>query len=218
MSTTEFATKSFDYSIGQAALVVIDLTKHITRGGSFDRVLRERGVDPSAFFDRIDNVVVPNTVRLLERFRHSAAAVVFTRVLIESDEALDWPPAYRRDVLSLGLAPSRPGMSDFELLDELGWAPTEQAVGKRSVSAFCGSDLSRHLRDQGVGHVVLTGCTTNFGVGISAIDAANQGFEVTIVDDACAALSSSAHEEWLSAHGLFFERLSTDAAIDRLSR
>jgi nicotinamidase-related amidase len=218
MTTTpmSFADKAYSYDHAGLGLIVVDLTRHAERGGAFDQVLRRRGADPTYFFERIEQSVVPNTIALVERFRRIGRPVVFTKVLIEEDDASDWPRAYRRDVLALKLAPSRPGMESYELLSPLSAHDTDLVFGKRSVSAFCGGGLGDTLRSLGVVHVVLTGCTTNFGVGVTAVDAANQGFEVTLVDDACAALSAGAHDQWLAMHELFLQRATTEQVLAAL--
>jgi nicotinamidase/pyrazinamidase len=48
--------------------------------------------------------------------------------------------------------------------------------------------LTGYLRDRGVGHVTLVGLATDFCVHFSAVDAAEQGFEVTVLEHACRAI------------------------------
>lgn len=63
-----------------------------------------------------------------------------------------------------------------------------------SYSAFFENDrktptgLSGFLREHGVNAVVLAGLATDFCVRFSAVDAAKQGFGVTVVTDACRAI------------------------------
>ena len=60
-----------------------------------------------------------------------------------------------------------------------------------SYSAFFENDkntptgLAGYLRERGIRKVVLTGLATDFCVYYSAVDAAQNGFEVTVVSDAC---------------------------------
>lgn len=63
-----------------------------------------------------------------------------------------------------------------------------------SYSAFFENDkttktgLTGYLSDRGVKAVVLTGLATDFCVCYSAIDAASEGFDVTLMTDACRAI------------------------------
>lgn len=64
-------------------------------------------------------------------------------------------------------------------------------AGIDSYSAFFENDhatptgLAGYLRQRGVGSVWLAGLATDFCVAYSALDAAAQGFKVTVVEDAC---------------------------------
>lgn len=64
-----------------------------------------------------------------------------------------------------------------------------------SYSAFFENDrttptgLAGYLRDRGVGDLVLCGLALDFCVSWSAVDAAKQGFGVTVLEDACRAIN-----------------------------
>jgi nicotinamidase/pyrazinamidase len=63
-----------------------------------------------------------------------------------------------------------------------------------SYSAFFENDhatptgLAGYLRERGVRRVALAGLATDFCVRWSALDAANLGFDVTVIEDACRAI------------------------------
>lgn len=63
-----------------------------------------------------------------------------------------------------------------------------------SYSAFFENDrrtptgLAGYLRERGLSHVVLCGLATDFCVAYSAVDACREGFEATVVEDACRAI------------------------------
>jgi nicotinamidase-related amidase len=64
--------------------------------------------------------------------------------------------------------------------------PGELVVGKREVSAFRGTDLEATLRRLGVTRLVVAGMQTHMCVEGTTRAAADLGFEVTVVHDACA--------------------------------
>ena len=62
----------------------------------------------------------------------------------------------------------------------------------------------------------MMGITTNYGVGVNAVDAANNGFEVTIVEDGCGALTEEHHWTWLGLQDMFFRCDSAEYVHGRL--
>ena len=82
----------------------------------------------------------------------------------------------------------------------LAWDKAELVIRKGfrsaidSYSAFFENDhetptgLSGYLRERGITRVTLAGLATDFCVAYSAIDARRQGFEATVIMDACRAI------------------------------
>ncbi|EIM72547.1 isochorismatase hydrolase [Nitratireductor aquibiodomus RA22] len=82
----------------------------------------------------------------------------------------------------------------------LAWGKAELVIRKGfrsaidSYSAFFENDhetptgLSGYLRERGITRVTLAGLATDFCVAYSAIDARRQGFEATVIMDACRAI------------------------------
>jgi nicotinamidase-related amidase len=62
----------------------------------------------------------------------------------------------------------------------------EAIFGKNVNSAFIGTGLENHLRERGLETLVIAGLTTDHCVSTSTRMAGNLGFEVYLVQDACA--------------------------------
>lgn len=69
----------------------------------------------------------------------------------------------------------------------------EPAIFKRSVSALAGTELDRLLRVRDVNTLLLTGIATNFAVEGTAREAADRGYRVIILEDACASVTPKMH-------------------------
>ncbi|CAJ0692825.1 isochorismatase family protein [Ralstonia mannitolilytica] len=64
--------------------------------------------------------------------------------------------------------------------------PGHRLVQKSSVSVFAGTGLADELKRDGMTHLVICGLMTHACVAGAARDAVPAGFEVIVVDDACA--------------------------------
>lgn len=81
------------------------------------------------------------------------------------------------------LRPDRPGNA---LKPEAAPLAGEPLFSKSVNSAFIGTDLEARLRERGIGALVIAGFITNHCVSTTARMAGNLGFQVTVVEDACA--------------------------------
>jgi len=70
--------------------------------------------------------------------------------------------------------------------------PDERIIEKSVNSAFIGTDLQEQLQRLGTTDLVICGLTTPHCVSTSTRMAANLGYKVKLVEDACAAFSSNA--------------------------
>lgn len=146
---------------------------------------------------------------LAKRFRAARAAVVLVNVAFAADYA-DAPrqpvdqPARRPEG---GLPPEW-----SRLVDGLA-EPGDIRVTKRHWGAFTGTDLDLQLRRRGVKTIVLAGIATNFGVESTARHAWELGYEVIVVEDACASVSTEMHE--MSVRGVL-PRIARVTTSDQL--
>jgi nicotinamidase-related amidase len=127
---------------------------------------------------------------LAERFRAAGAPVVLVHVAWAADFA-DAPSA-RVDQPT----PRPPGglpAAWSALADGLA-QPTDIVITKRQWGAFHGTELDLQLRRRGVRSIVLGGISTNFGVESTARQAWEYGYDVVLVEDACASGLAELHD------------------------
>lgn len=78
----------------------------------------------------------------------------------------------------------RPGQSGHDFKPEAQPLPGETVIGKRTKSAFIGTDLDAQLRGAGHTSLVIAGVITNNSVEATARMAGNLGFDTYVVEDA----------------------------------
>ena len=159
------------------ALVVGDLQRGITENYGFARQ------------------VLPPLEELLPRVRATGALVVHIHTAFRVNRA-DLPPgnALFASFHEAGdtFHEGSPGIKlDLPVHSE------DVVVRKRRTSAFVGTDLDLVLRARGVDTVVLAGVATSAMVAATAYDAADRGYRVTVLADACADGDPAVHEFFL---------------------
>jgi nicotinamidase-related amidase len=91
-------------------------------------------------------------------------------------------------------SPLRPGLPGNAFKPEAKPLPGEPVFQKQVNSGFIGTALEQHLREQGIGTVVLVGITTDHCVSTTARMAANLGFTTIVVEDATATFERTGHD------------------------
>jgi len=171
----------------------------------------QQGFDSAEWGERFHPDAESNIARLLAVWRSTERPVVVVQHLSTESDSL--------------LHPDRPGSAlkpDVEPRDG------ERLVQKRVNSAFIGTELDAHLKEEGIGVLVLVGYTTNHCVSTTARMAQNLGFETVVVEDATAAFAAEGPEgrthtadevhavSLANLHGEFATVMSTDAVLSKL--
>jgi len=138
------------------------------------------------------NVVV-NVRAVLDAARAADVAVFHNRIVVYPgrDVGGSNAPIFRM----LGPESLKLGTWGAAIVDGLDPREDELVLDRMRMSAFNGTSLDIMLRNLGVTHVVIVGVWTNMAVEHSARDAADHGYDVTVVSDA----TSSVSAEWQQA-------------------
>jgi len=206
----------FDFEISRSALLVIDLQyASASRYHGLGRLLAERGeANRGAWrFDRIEQQVVPNVRRLLDRYRSVGSPVVYVTLGSRTGSFDDVAPFLRPLTVATN---NRVGSPNHEILELVAPSPGDPVVVKTTAGGFLGSDLYDVLQRLGVDQVVLTGVSTNSCVESTGREAADLGYQCALVDDACAAASAQLHRASAISFGRLFGRvLMTDTLLSQ---
>lgn len=105
------------------------------------------------------------------------------------------------------LAPGQPGHA---LVDALVPVGTEHCYAKTVNSAFIGTSLHHDLQEQGIQTLLVAGLTTDHCVSTSVRMAANFGYRVYLLTDACATFPKQDDRGlWLDADTLHHAQLAS---------
>lgn len=115
------------------------------------------------------------------------AAALKTQRALEAFRRLGWPVVHVQH-LPQGVIEPDPAILDpqYRIRPEVMPREGEKLVGKHFASSFRGTDLEEWLREHGVTRLVVVGMQTHMCVEAATRAAADLGFEVTVLHDACA--------------------------------
>ena len=200
----------------KTALLIVDMQhQFISREGLDAQVAREKGMfDKWAyFFDRIDQLTIPNNQKLLEFFRANKLEVTFGRIACHHKDGRDRSPVQRRPGWNNILLPI--GDPGAEMVPELAPLPDEIVVNKTTDSVVAGTNYEFLLRNMGIETVVVTGVVTDQCVASTVRGLADAGFEVILVEDACAAATQALHDaEIMIMNQIYCQVMSTNEVIE----
>jgi ureidoacrylate peracid hydrolase len=171
------------------AVIVVDMQNDFgSKGGMFERA----GIDISG----IQNAVAP-TARVLDTARKAGVRVVYLKMAYLPDLSdLGAPDSVNRvRHLQLGVGqhvtspdgrPSRVLVRDTwnsEIVDELKPHADDIVLYKTRFSGFYKTDLDARLRDLGMKHLIITGCTTSICVESTVRDAMFRDYLCVLLTD-----------------------------------
>lgn len=201
-----------------AALLIIDMQNATgSRTGALGRKVLSTPEGQAAFsyrFDRIDGFVVPNARRLLDAFRHAGGKVVHVKIGAQHPDGSDAPLHMRglfRELCNFA------GSPEHQIVEPLKPVPGESVVTKTTNGAFASSGIDSLLRALGATQLYLTGVSTNMCVETTGREAADRGYSVTLVEDACGCTHADLHETTMRNFVRLFGRVvSTDDVLREL--
>jgi nicotinamidase-related amidase len=165
-------------------------------------------------FARIESTVLPSIVRLRAHFHRLGQPVVHVTLGAAHSDASDAPRHMRKLLASCN---NHVGSRDHEILDELKPVPGEHVLRKTTVGAFASTAIDSLLRSLGVDQLYMVGVSTNMCVETTAREAADRGYQVTLVEDACATTFEDLHQVTLRNFQRLFGRVAaTDQVLAEL--
>lgn len=197
---------------GSAALVIIDMQYATgSREGALGRRMKAEGSTVTDYrFDRIEQLLLPHITQLRAHFRSLGRPVIHVTLGAALPDASDAPPHMRK---LLSGCNNYVGSREHEILDELKPLPGEHVVRKTSVGAFATTAIDSLLRSLGAQQLYMVGVSTNMCVETTAREAADRGYQVTLVEDACGTTFEELHHVTMRNFQRLFGRVASTGQV-----
>ncbi len=208
----------------KCGLLIIDMQEYQVRKG-WPAYKLSNSIVPGMldyFMRQTAEVAEPNIGKLIACFRQHGLKIIYT---MYSSFQKDGEDLAARTRFFNAMATEKFGGAAFpykdhpasRIVDTLKPEETDLIVIKNTSSVFTATKLEFLLRNMGIEQLFVTGVVTNMCVEGSARTAGELGFEVFIIDDACAAWSEQIHKNTLQSFSLLFGHvLTTQEAIARV--
>lgn len=164
------------------------------------------------YFTTLNRTVIPNIRWLIDTARHNHVEVIYT--VIESltidgrDRSLDYKIS--------GLHAPK-GSWEAQVIDELTPQANEIVIPKTSCSVFNSTNIHYVLRNLDIEQLVVAGVVSEQCVESAIRDAADLGYLVTMVTDACATYSEEQQQSTIDRMvGHYARGMTTVALIDEI--
>lgn len=206
---------AFEPDLDRTALLVIDIQYMCAHpeygtGPSMTELLPDRG---EYYFNRLAETVLPNTAKLIAACRERDIPIIHSRnaAPVPGSREVPWR---RRFIAPEVIA----GSKEAEFLDEVAPLPTEIVLNKTTASVFNSTVVEFYLRNMGVDTLIVAGVVTNMCVESSVRDGGDRGFQILLVEDACAAMSQAEHDNAVAfLHRRFANAVDAQQALDWIS-
>ena len=177
----------------KAALVIVDMQNATgSRQGALARKLQAEGSRVGDYrFDRIERLVLPHTLRLREHFHGLQRPVLHVTIGAALPDASDAPVHMRKLFVEFN---NHLGSREHEIVDELKPLSGEHVLRKTTIGAFASTNIDSLLRALGAEQLWMCGVSTNMCVETTAREAADRGYLVTLVEDACGTTHEDLHQ------------------------
>ncbi|MFM9111099.1 MAG: cysteine hydrolase family protein [Prochlorococcaceae cyanobacterium] len=164
-----------------------------------------------AFHQRFRSTTLPALERTLALARAADLEVIHTVIANLTADGRDRSFDYKR--CGMGFAP---GSTEARVIGELAPRPDELVLPKSSSSPFSSTTLDYLLRNIGIRHLLVAGLLTDQCIDHTVKDAADRGYRVHCLTDACQAITPERHGAALACFQGYAELLTVAQLEQRL--
>jgi nicotinamidase-related amidase len=206
--TTTLPTRDEPFRQGETALLLVDMQRIWLEPGA-DPDHREASPDDH-FYRTTAARTIPNQQRLLAAARGNGVEVVHTIIQSLTEDGRDRSLDHK--LTPIHIPPSLPEGLPVASLAPVG---DEIMLPKTSSGVFNSTNIDYVLKNLGIRYLVVVGILTDQCVDMTVRDAADRGYLVTCVADACCTKTPERHDAALRAFGGYCWIADTDTVVAR---
>ncbi len=154
------------------------------------------------FFERMNDVVIPNTVSLIEHCRANGTEVMFARIACLKPDGRDRSLSQKKPGFNYLLLPR--DRLDSQFVPEIDPNEDEITILKTTDSALTGTNLRLILHNMGIENVVVAGIFTDQCISSTVRSLADESYNVVVVENCCAAATMELHHHELEVINMIY--------------
>jgi nicotinamidase-related amidase len=164
------------------------------------------------YFNRLEELVLPNVSDLQAAFRQKELEVIHTRIQSLTQDGRDRGPGHKR--LKLHAAP---GSKEAEFLEQVAPQGDEIVINKTASGVFNATNIEYILRNLDITGLFIVGVYSNECVSTAIRDACDRGFYVTLVSDATATVTPELQQATITTMTDRYARvMTTEEALQEI--
>ena len=154
------------------------------------------------FFDRMREIVIPNTAALQAWARENGIEVIHARIACQTEDGRDRSLSQKKPGFNYLLLPK--DREDSQIVSGVGPVNDEIVVTKTTDSVLTGTNLRLILHNMGIKNVIVAGIFTDQCISSSVRSLADESFNVIVAEDCCAAATDELHRHELSVLNMIY--------------
>jgi ureidoacrylate peracid hydrolase len=209
-------TREVPLQPGRSALLIVDVQNYCCdRAGGAVKDMSAADVEAQygSYFQCLEGEIIPNMQNLIGACREVGVEVIYTVIEALTRDGRDRGLDYK---ITGFLVPR--GSRDGQVIDAIAPGEDEIVLPKSSSSVFNSTSIEYVLRNLGVERLAICGVYTDQCVESAVRDACDRGFLVTLVPDACATRSQTAHDNSLKAIKGYCRQIGTAELVAELEQ
>ena len=151
----------------------------------------EENVEWQPFFNRMNDLVIPNIKNLISFLRNKNVENIFARISCHKESGLDRSLSQKKPGFNYLLLPK--DTPSGQIVDDLKPESDDIVMMKTTDSALTGTILRLILNNMGIKNVICTGIFTDQCVSSTVSSLVDESFNVIVVEDSCAAATAALH-------------------------
>ena len=162
----------------------------------------EENVEWQPFFNRMNDLVIPNIKNLISFLRNKNVENIFARISCHKESGLDRSLSQKKPGFNYLLLPKN--TPSGQIVDDLKPESDDIVMMKTTDSALTGTNLRLILNNMGIKNVICTGIFTDQCVSSTVRSLVDESFNVIVVEDCCAAATEALHNHELEIINMIY--------------